>query len=64
MKLLEQIVATAGHREAITRRWNWQLAGAGRTPGGTAPAAELSGLPTGDIEAAVKSVDRADVRPR
>ena len=61
MKLLEQIVATAGEREAITRRWNGQLAALAELSGGAAPAAELSGLPKADIEAAVKRVDRADV---
>ena len=49
MKLLEQIVATAGEREAITKRGHGQL------------AAELSGLPKSDIETAVKSVDHAEV---
>ena len=46
MTLLEQIVATAGEREAITRRWNGQLAALAELSGGAAPAAELSGLPT------------------
>jgi hypothetical protein len=61
MKLLEQIVATAGEREAITKRWNGQLAALADLSGGAANAAELSGLPKADIEAAVKNVDRADV---
>jgi hypothetical protein len=61
MTLLEQIVATAGDREAITRRWNGQLAALAELSGGAAPAAELSGLPKADIEAAVKRVERADV---
>ncbi len=61
MTLLEQIVATAGEREAITRRWTGQLAALADLSGGAASAAELSGLPKADIEAAVKSVDRADV---
>ena len=61
MKLLEQIVATAGERESITKRWNGQLAALAGLSGGAAPAAELSGLPKADIEAAVKGVDRADV---
>ena len=61
MKLLEQILATAGEREAITRRWHGQLAALAELSGGAASAAELSGLPKGDIDAAVKRVDRADV---
>jgi hypothetical protein len=62
MKLLEQIAATAGAREAITRRWNGQLAALAELSGGAAYAAELSGLPKADIEAAVnRVVDRADV---
>ena len=61
MTLLEQIVATAGEREAITRRWNGQLAALAELSGGAAPAAELSGLPKADIQTAVKSMDRADV---
>jgi hypothetical protein len=61
MKLLEQIVATAGEREAITKRWNGQLAGLAELSGGAANAAELSGLPKADIDAAVKRADRADV---
>jgi hypothetical protein len=60
MKLLEQIVATAGEREAITRRWNGQLAALAELSGGAAPAAELSGLPKADIETAVKRADHAD----
>ena len=42
MKLLEQIVSTAGEREAITKRWNGQLAALAEPSGGAAPAAELS----------------------
>jgi hypothetical protein len=62
MKLLEQIAATAGEHEAITRRWNGQLAALAELSGGAANAAELSGLPKADIEAAVnRVVDRADV---
>jgi hypothetical protein len=61
MTLLEQILATAGEREAITRRWNGQLAALAELSGEAATAAELTGLPKADIEAAVKSVDRADV---
>ena len=61
MKLLEQIVATAGEREAITKRWNGQLAALAELSGGAANAAELSGLPKADIDAAVKRADRADV---
>ena len=61
MKLLEQIVATAGERETITRRWTGQLAALAELSGGAAQAAELSGLPKADIDAAVKSVDRAHV---
>jgi hypothetical protein len=61
MTLLEQIEATAGQREAITRRWNGQLAALAELSGGAANAAELSGLPKADIEAAVKRADRADV---
>jgi hypothetical protein len=61
MKLLEQIAATAGEREAITRRWNGQLAALAELSGGAAPAADLSGLPKADIDAAVRRVDRADV---
>src|SRR6476660_8966072 len=57
MTLLEQIVATAGEREAITRRWNGQLAALAELSAGAAPAAELSGLPKADIDAAVKTVD-------
>jgi hypothetical protein len=60
MNLLEQIAATAGEREAITRRWNGQLAALAELSGGAAPAAELTGLPKTDIGAAVKSVDRAE----
>jgi hypothetical protein len=54
-------VATAGEREAITRRWNGQLAALAELSGGAAPAAQLSGLPKADIDAAVKRADRADV---
>jgi len=61
MKLLEQLGATAGERDAITKRWNGQLAALADLSGGAANAAELSGLPKAEIEAAVKSVDRADV---
>jgi len=61
MTLLEQIAATAGEREAITRRWHGQLAALAELSGGAAPAAELTGLPKADIEAAVKRADRADV---
>ncbi len=61
MKLLEQIVATAAEREAITRRWHGQLAALADLSGGAASAAELSGLPKADIEGAVKSVDPAEV---
>ena len=61
MKLLEQIVATAGEREAITRRWHGQLAALAELSGGAAPAAQLSGLRKADIETAVKRADRADV---
>jgi hypothetical protein len=61
MKLLEQIVATAAEREAITRRWHGQLAALADLSGGAASAAELSGLPKADIEGAVKSVDHAEV---
>ena len=61
MKLLEQIAATAGEREAITRRWNGQLAALAELSGGAAPAAQLSGLPKADIDAAIKRADRADV---
>jgi hypothetical protein len=61
MKLLEQIVATAAEREAITKRWHGQLAALADLSGGAANAAGWSGLPKADIEAAVKSVDRADV---
>jgi hypothetical protein len=61
MKLLEQIVATAAQREAITKRWHGQLAALADLSGGAASAAELSGLPKADIEGAVKSVDRAEV---
>ena len=61
MKLLEQIVATAGEREAITKRWHGQLAALADLSGGAASAAELSGLPKADIEGAVKSVDHAEV---
>jgi hypothetical protein len=61
MKLLEQIVTTAAEREAITKRWHGQLAALANLSGGASGAAELSGLPKADIEAAVKSVDRADV---
>jgi hypothetical protein len=61
MTLLEQIVATAGDREAITRRWTGQLAALAELSGGAAPAAELSGLPKADIQAAVKRADHADV---
>jgi len=60
MKLLEQLGATAGERDAITKRWNGQLAALADLSGGAANAAELSGLPKAEIEAAVKSVDRAD----
>ena len=61
MKLLEQIVATAGEREAITRQWTGQLAALAELSGGAAPAAQLSGLPKADIDAAIKRADRADV---
>jgi hypothetical protein len=61
MTLLEQITATAGEREAITRRWHGQLAALAELSGGAAPAAQLSGLPKADIETAVKRADRADV---
>ena len=61
MTLLEQIAATAGEREAITRRWREQLAALAELSGGAAPAAELTGLPKADIDAAVKRADRADV---
>lgn len=61
MKLLQQIVTTAAEREAITERWHGQLAALADLSGGAANAAELSGLPKADIEAAVKSVDRAEV---
>jgi hypothetical protein len=36
MKLLEQIVATAAAREAITKRWPGQLAALADLPGGPA----------------------------
>jgi hypothetical protein len=62
MTLLEQIVATAGEREAITGRWNGQLAALAELSGGAANAAELSGLPKADIEAAGKRVDRSEVQ--
>ena len=62
MKLLEQIVATAGERETITRRWTGQLAALAELSGGAALAAQLSGLPKADIDAAIKSVDRGDVQ--
>jgi superfamily II DNA or RNA helicase len=63
MELLEQIAATAGAREAITRRWNGQLAALAELSGGAANAAELSGLPKADIETAVnRAVDRADLQ--
>jgi len=61
MKLLEQITATAAEREAITKRWHGQLAALAELSGGPASAAELSGLPKADIDAAVKSVDPAEV---
>jgi hypothetical protein len=62
MKLLEQIVTTAGEREAVTKRWNGQLAALAELSGGAASAAELSGLPKADIESAVKSVEPAEVQ--
>ena len=62
MKLLEQIAATAGEREAITRRWTGQLAALAELSGGAANAAELSGLPKADIDAAIKRADRADMQ--
>jgi hypothetical protein len=61
MKLLKHIVATAVEREAIIKRWHGQLAALADLSGGAASAAELSGLPRADIEAAAKNVDRTEV---
>ena len=61
MKMLEQIEATAGDLEKVTSRWQVQLAALAELSGSTAAAAELSGLPKADIEAATRSVDKAAV---
>lgn len=62
MRLLEQIEATAGEREAITRRWHGQLAALADLSGGASSAADLSGLPKAEIETAVKSVEPSEVQ--
>jgi len=61
VKLLEQIEATAGDLEKVTSRWQVQLAALAELSGSAAAAAELSGLPKADIEAATRSVDKAAV---
>ena len=61
VKLLEQIEATAGELEKVTSRWQVQLAALAELSGSAAAAAELSGLPKADIEAATRSVDKAEV---
>ena len=61
VKLLQQIEATAGDLEKVTSRWRVQLAALAELSGGAAAAAELSGLPKADIEAATRSVDKAAV---
>lgn len=61
MKLLERIEATAGELEKITTRWRGQLAALAELAGSPTAAAALSGLPKPDIEAATKSMDKAEV---
>lgn len=61
VKLLEQIEAMAGDLEKVTSRWQVQLAALAELSGSAAAAAELSGLPKADIEAATRSVDKAAV---
>jgi len=61
MKLLEQIEATAGELAKVTARWHGQLAALAELSGSATAAADLSGLPKADIEAAIRSVDKADV---
>lgn len=61
VKLLEQIEATAGDLEKVTSRWQVQLAALAELSGNAAAAAELSGLPKTDIEAAARSADKEAV---
>lgn len=61
VKLLEQIEATAGDLEKVTSRWQVQLAALAALSGNAAAAAELSGLPKSDIEAAAGSADKVAV---
>ena len=62
MRLLEQIEATAGDLEKVTARWQAQLAALAELAGSPTAAADLSGLPKGDIESAVRSVEKDVVR--
>jgi hypothetical protein len=60
-KLLEQLESTAAERQRVTDRWSAQLAALADLAGGSAAAADLSGVAKGEIEAAVKGVDRVAV---
>jgi hypothetical protein len=60
-KLLEQLETTAGELAKVTVKWNGQLAALAELAGSPAAAAELSGLPKSEIDAAVKTSDKATV---
>jgi hypothetical protein len=60
-KLLEQLETTAGELAKVTVKWNGQLAALAELAGSLAAAAELSGLPKSDIDAAVRTSDKATV---
>ncbi|WAX58525.1 hypothetical protein M6B22_07105 [Jatrophihabitans cynanchi] len=60
-KLLEQLEATAAERQRVNEKWSAQLAALAELTGGAAAAADLSGVTKGEIEAAVKGVNRGAV---
>ncbi len=61
VRVLEQIEATAGDLQKVTSRWQVQLAALAELSGSAAAAAELSGLPKADIEAAARNADKTAV---
>jgi hypothetical protein len=62
MALLDEIEKTAGELDQLNRRWSNQLAALADLSGSAATAAEISGLPKAQIEAAVKAASPDEVK--
>lgn len=62
MALLGDITTTAGQMDALTGRWNAQLAGLAELSGSAAAAAEISGLSRAQVETAVKAATPEQVK--